>query len=835
MHGKTARRFAIWIVICLLVWIGAASAESIHTERENSSLEVEVHLGYGEQITYGKTIPIRVTVKNRGEDLEGILAVNTYATEVKYDRYEAPISVPAGGERTVVLPVTAEVRQEVFTIEILRDGEVICAVNSSPEGIINPSAMMIGVLSTRPRNLANLDINQENDALYRYEYWQTVALTPETLPDEAELLNSFGMIVLDDTDPSLLTEKQQKALTDWVAQGRVLLCGGGTAAPGNLDLIRNLTGLRASEFTVSDGVLPALEGFVGQAASGKHPEAALARISGGTPLLTDAAGNGLIWRETAGAGRIYILAWEAGDAALNAESLMHTFFQQMLIRLDSTLYNGMLFLQENNGALAEAGDDTPLPLHNSMPVAAAIAAGVILIGLILWFVLKKRGATQWMWAVLPALALAAAAAVTVMAQNSAMNRPVAAVTVNQVQDADGVYTRYMTLSGAVPGTGMHRWNVEGENLKARLYEEYWGEEEEDAKPKEPVVLRTVRTLGPGGSIAVQSDSPWNTVSLYSIRTVEETGRIDAEIWMESDGFHGVVTNNTGKALKEGAVLSVYGFVRIPALAPGESADFALIAEDAKDPANPAFEEGKMLRNASVSFYTMVNWVCYGTATEDYDAPRNALAGMMSSAASYLSVDRSRNDGSRNESMTFIYSAQPEEETEVQVSVDGQKVETVTEIPLITAAVQYRTVGRTGILFRVPGMDTAVRCRLDEKGLPDGDMPENSESAKYYTYYELSELPTFRFTPEEIQGASIDRMVIGMEQWYMSDLKCYVLNAKLRTWVEITPNTDIKRPEMYLDRDGNLYCQFRPASSENHYVTIPAPTLTLEGRVKDAET
>ena len=71
------------------------------------------------------------------------------------------------------------------------------------------------------------------------------------------------------------------------------------------------------------------------------------------------------------------------------------------------------------------------------------------------------------------------------------------------------------------------------------------------------MLRTVRTLGPGSSIAVQSDSPWNTVSLYSIRTEEETGRIDAEIWMESDGFHGVVTNNTGKALKEGAVLSVY--------------------------------------------------------------------------------------------------------------------------------------------------------------------------------------------------------------------------------------------------------------------------------------
>ena len=834
MHGKTAGRFAIWIVICLLLWIGAAAAESIHTEKENPSLEVEVHLGYEEEITYGKTIPIRVSVKNHGEDLEGTLAVNTYATEVKYDRYEAPLSVPAGGERTVVMPVTVEIRQAVFTVEILRDGEVVCAVNASPEGVINPSAMMIGVLSTRPRNLANLDINQENDTLYRYEFWQTVALTPETLPDEAELLNSFGMIVLDDTDPSLLTEKQRKALEDWVARGRILLCGGGSTAPGNLSLIRSMTGLQATEFTVSDGVLPALEGYVGQAAGGHHPETALVRLTGGTPLLTDAAGNGLIWRESAGAGRIYVLAWEAGDAALNAESLMHTFYQQLLIRLDQNLYSGMLLLQEDSGALSDAGDNAQMPVRNTMPVAAAVAAGMMLAGLALWFVLKKREATQWMWAVLPVLALAAAAAVTVMSRSSALNSPVAAVTVNRVQDADGVQTRFLTVTGAAPGTGMHQWSAEGESLQIRMYEDYWIEDEEDDTPKEPVTLRAVRTLGPDSSVAVRSDSPWDTVSLYSIRTEEENGRIDAEIWMESDGFHGTVTNNTGTALKEGAVLCVYGFTRIPALAPGESADFALIAADAQDPLNPVFEDGKMLRNASASFYTMVNWVCFGKAIEEYDDPRNLVAGMMSSAASYLSVDRSRNDGTRNEYTTFIYSAEPDVTEGTRVSADGREVGTTTETTLITADVKYLTIGRTGVMFRVPGMDAAVRCKLDEKGLPDGDMPESS-SMKYYNYYEISELPTFRFTPEDIQNVQIDRMVIGLDNWYVSDVKCYVLNAKLRTWVEITPNADIKRPEMYLDRDGNLYCQFRPASSENHYLTIPEPTLTLEGRVKDAET
>ena len=220
MRQKLGRLLAFGLIICLLAAYGPAFAESMHTEVENPSLEAEVLLGYDGRITYGKIIPVRVTVRNHGEDLEGILAVNGYVNPVKYDRFESEIFVPAGGERTVVLPVTIKSKQDTFTAEILQGGEVILAVNAKSENVINPSAMMIGVLSSRPRNLANLDITQENDTLYRYEYWQTVALTPETLPEDRKLLDSFAMIVLDDTDPASLTEKQKQALCEWVERPR---------------------------------------------------------------------------------------------------------------------------------------------------------------------------------------------------------------------------------------------------------------------------------------------------------------------------------------------------------------------------------------------------------------------------------------------------------------------------------------------------------------------------------------------------------------------------------------------------------------------------------------
>ena len=101
MRRRTGRLTAFGLILCLLLaCFGAAAADGMHTEVANDMLDVEVRLGYDGAITYGKPIPVRVTVRNSGSDLDGVLAVNTYASTSKYDRYEADLFVPAGGEET---------------------------------------------------------------------------------------------------------------------------------------------------------------------------------------------------------------------------------------------------------------------------------------------------------------------------------------------------------------------------------------------------------------------------------------------------------------------------------------------------------------------------------------------------------------------------------------------------------------------------------------------------------------------------------------------------------------------------------------------------------------
>ena len=204
MSKKGLGAVAVALAVLLL---GSAAALTMHTEVENPALEMTAEVGYGGMITYGKVFPVRVTIRNNGEDFEGSLGINAYATAKQYDRYEMPVSLPAGAEKEYTLTPVVYTKQDLFTAEITKDGETVCAVNAEPEKLANPSAMLIGVLSTRPQNLNNLTIDRENDALGRYELWQTVALTPETFPDDERLMNSFGMIVTDDIDPATLSGK----------------------------------------------------------------------------------------------------------------------------------------------------------------------------------------------------------------------------------------------------------------------------------------------------------------------------------------------------------------------------------------------------------------------------------------------------------------------------------------------------------------------------------------------------------------------------------------------------------------------------------------------------
>lgn len=835
MRNRMRNALSLLLAACVLFLCTAGAAQTMHEEIASDTLDMEISVGYDGAMTYGKPMPMRVRIRNFGDDFEGVLGMNAYISTKEYDRYEKEVFLPAGSERIIELDIAVYARQNTFTAELVKDGEIVCAVNAEAEKIINPSAMLIGVLSTRPQNLNYLNIDRENDVLGRYELWQTVPLTTENFPENAAALASFGMLVIDDVDPAALSQKQQDLLDNWIRSGKVVLCGGGTTAARNTAYFSKYTGLKLENVATSDSVLTNLERLLGRSVSGRKPETAVAEYSGAEALTADADGRGLIYRTTADAGRIYTAAFETGDSRLNSESLMNYFWQQLLVNMDQQVYSSLLSSGSDgySSATVNASYATRIGAKSHLLPGMLIVIGVLVLCCVIWWILKKKDRRQWMWLVLPVIAVLAAGGILLVSTGAETNRPLAVIAENMVQGG-GTIRNYNGITVAAPSFGRHSYSMAGEALRVQIYDYVDYDEEEEEKRQEPDTLRTVYIAGGENAVTSQSLTPWEQVNLTSEKASQIQGRVTGSIWMEEDGLHGEIVNETDTHFAAGSLITTYGYCSVPALAPGEKADILLTRKTFKDPTNPKYEDGGFYPERPNLYSAIASAVGYDdndtSATAEQVREREMASSMIGGAADVLRRDQGNWSYGAYESTVFLYSAKPENAPEPELKVDGVPVEQKAYMSLLTAEIPFSAIGRTGVVFRSAGMDMPERVETDENLLPTA---EKIQSARQVYYHSLVETPTFVFELDGMAGVKAEGMRVLIESYYTNQCRAYALNAEKREWEEIKLNEDIKDPGRYISKDGRIYLQFR-GDSQDMYADIPTPLISLEGRLEHAE-
>lgn len=831
------RAAAVLAAVMICFGITGGLAASMHTEADDPAIEMTAEMGYQGMIAFSKPMPLRVRIRNNGgTDLDGILAINGYQNTQQYNRYELKISVPSGTEQEFVLPFTVVSRQDVFTPEITVDGKVVEAVNLKPKKLLD-SSILVGVLSTKPTRMSTMSITPENDTDYTSEYWQTIPLTAETFPEQAELLEAFGILVVDDIDPASLNKKQQDALKAWMKGRHVLICSGGGS---NVAWFSEWTGLEMTGTVTSRQILAELERYIGSNPSGKRMDAEISLLTGAPSLVADAEGNGLVFRTETGNGRIYTTAFEIGASKLFVEKSLHYFWRKVLTNCDNSIYYGMLYSYDyNSPGVVYPENSIAVPVNSPMLPSVLIAVGAVVLCCALWFILKKAGKQTWMWLAAPGLAAAAAVVILLISGGSELNRPLAAYTEHMTQRADGTATRYIGISAAAPASGMHSYQLDGMPVSlAYGYGEdyYYDYIPEDQQAPEPTQMAMCRTIGDGEQrIALRSDAPWEMKRLGSETPSSEDGRVDATIWMQHDGLYGEIRNNTARSLKAGKVITSYGYVSVPALQPGKSTAFSLTEKADSTPGQNAAADtvppdGTMTRKGSFSFYNVVN-AALDIPQDSWDltGPSALRRNMISSAQGLMTSDYYE----FGESALFIYSAEMENSSPLNFRVDGKPVDNAAGLSLINVEMDYLPVGKTGIVYRMPGMDKAVRMLMDESGLPEGVAESGPATDWKGNYHALSENPVFRFALTDLQGIEINRLQI-VEASYLSQIRCFLLNAKTGEWDATGVNTDVNNPADYLDADGMLYCRLESSGGFDADMNVPTPALLLEGRDPNAE-
>ena len=835
MRNGMKNTLLLLLAACLLFICAGGTADSMHREIGNPSFDMEITVGYDGAMTYGKVMPVQVRIRNFGDDFEGILGMNAYVNTKEYDRYEKTVAVPAGSEREFELWITVYSRQNTFTAELVKDGETVCSAGGKAKTVINPSAMLVGVFSSRPQNLKNLDINRDNDILSRYEYWQTIPLTADNFPEEAEALKSFGMLVIDDLDPAGLSEKQRKALDEWLRSGRILLCGGGANAGRNVAFFNAYTGLTLEEVDTSDEVIQGLERLLGRKEGDKKLTAAVAKYSSSEAKTERIGDRDLLYRTEVGSGRIYTAAFEAGDPRLNSESFMHFFWQQMLVNQDQEIYSSAVYANagNNNDNYVNTSHYVPVPARSMMLPGIGIVAGILILACVIWWVLKKRDLRQWMWAALPLLSVTAVAGLLLLSAAAETNRPMAVVTENLVQDGNGVIRNYSEAAVTVPSSGLHRYSIPGGNMRVLVYD-YVDYEEEENKSPEPLKMRVCYTDDGDNSITVNSTMPCEITQLTADTDPKIGNGIDGAVWMEEDGLHVEINNTTDTSFAAGHVITSYGYATVPALAPGESANI-LMKHGAPQgtQADPKFEDG-FIYLENTGMYPVINAAIGYDETKENSRPEDqekaAVTAMISSAADTIRRGQGYSYSyGPYESSLFLYCAKPEGREAAEVRVDGKPVAQKAGTAFFTAELVFRTVGRTGVVFHSAGMDTPVKVETDDALMPTGKKEQNS---RYMYSYMLNDNPTFLFELGSLEGISVKKLQVLQNSYYAGQAKAYALDIKEQKWTEIPMNANIRDPERFLGKDGKLYVQFR-LDGQEMYADIAMPMINLEGRQENA--
>lgn len=819
------------ILLCLLAVLLPLSAagKNLHQELPCAALQVDAAIGYDGLMTYGKLMPLRIRVENLGADMSATLAVNVYASRSDYNRYEMELSLAASAVKEVCIPVYAGSKQETFTVEVWDNGSKTCAVNVSPAQVLNPSAMLIGVLSDAPEKLSYLNIDNSSDELLRAEYMQTVPLSIDSFPETGELLSAFGMLVVDGFDVSLLSASQRQALDTWLEAGHILLVGGGAQASIAWPAFAAYTGLTAGAPVTCPDVTPALLQWVSSVGVPAGKALTITQGTGATPLVTQ-GDTPLIWKSTAGNSVVFTTAFSLSDSALTSWLPMHTLWQRALVQEQYSLYQSCLYpsgsLNSFNYAAAR------LPLENDVPLLPAVlcVAAIAVLGTLLAYIfLKRRDKRQWLWAILPGLAAVSVAVVCALGASSAAARPaVLSLTLFQ-QEADSIPTLRTSLVVGAPKQGEQI--IRSDVGTIHPLDERSGYYDYDAPA--PVTLNYRYLLGDSTGLGVNMASPWATRRLLVDDLPTPQGQINAALWMEDDGFHGTIVNETQLHMNEGVLVCKYGFCSVPALAPGESCTISLV-KTAADPKDPyLFKDGCMyesMAGGSIQTYAIMTQY-YRTRLnldqkEELPQDANLMLDLTNQVLDKIYWGRNSLTSSYYNSSSatrFHYLTTCDQLPAPRISMNGQEVTRTSTLGIVAAEADFISQRDNQVCY-LPWECPALPCQTDSSGAPAYD---ESTAPAVQSYYRLNKNPTFMFQVAQ-PLATLERLCFYTD--YMPrNAQAYLYNGS--SWVAYTMGEELAAPQQYMDKQGRIFLQYRPTSTVDDYQELMAPAMLLEGSVK----
>lgn len=492
----------------------------------------------------------QIDVGNNGEDFEGVVRLHFNGAPTDSScSYEQEITIPSGGQKQYKLTIPASNMQQTrgsgSLFFVNKKGEVLQTISFKDILGGKMSGIQVGILSDDYDSLTYLDMGGETYNMGNVD--KPIRLVKLDKDQVADALDGLYYLVIDHFDTSALKEESMDALLQWVENGGCLMVGTGSYAE------QTLAGFDpdALEIAVGEISSPGEENPVSVTASNGNyysfsnagidfSQMAVATLAlMGTEGMDNSEFPAILFPKGKGCMAVFSISLgeqEMQKARQNTEVArtlydgITSYASSASIQTDSDWYWGQNAFGRIDHENTSVGFTFPKIL---------MLIYVILVGPILYLILRAAKKREWYWIFVPASAVVFVGILFLYGQSVKINRTsLYSVT---VQEASGQQQEEMETYFSGYHSGVKPWSVKLKDNYIYGGAGLMGYGSGGSTDKDHYVV----SYGDGIRIGMNPASNFETGFLYAVGTGTGHGSIQADnISLDNQSFSGKIENKT---------------------------------------------------------------------------------------------------------------------------------------------------------------------------------------------------------------------------------------------------------------------------------------------------
>jgi len=393
------KKFNMAKLLSILVMIFTLTSFISTVCKADDSNLITMNVSYGIEGSFKSStaVPVNVEIENNGEDIEGQVEVRvpTNITNT-YDAFVTEVKLASKEKRTVTIPVNLPENSSkllvVFTQgeKVLKENKVIIS-----SGRVNNANLLMGTLTDDFSGLTVKSLDFSDLDKSKYQHINKISSGPlnlDSLSKSSKNISQLDVITINNYNISNLQKEQYENLSTWINNGGTLIIGSGENASktvANIDKefldityngTKDINGYTLANLSIKDSLIRLQDG-----------------------------GNPLIYSINKGKGKIYISTFDLANKNIAPKDNVINTWKEALG--DDFASKNNKYNRNRHGGYAPGELDN---LSNTIPskdefkmgtLVAIFTLYALIVGVIIYFVMKKLNKRDLLWAVIPATAL----------------------------------------------------------------------------------------------------------------------------------------------------------------------------------------------------------------------------------------------------------------------------------------------------------------------------------------------------------------------------------------------------------------------------------------------